>query len=138
MQVDFLDAHARHWADAETLFNGQRFANADHLFGVSAECGLKKMMLVFGMPYDQAKDFPSDAKDRKHINDIWMRFESYRCGYASGAGYLLPATNPFHDWDISQRYAHQSGFDQIRAQSHQSGAQIVCALIKKAKIEGIL
>lgn len=138
MQVDFLDAHQRHWDDAEALLNTQRLANADHLYGISSECGLKKLMLTFGMPYDQTKDWPSDGKDRKHVNDIWMRFESYRCGHAVGVGYVLPSLNPFHDWDISQRYAHQSDFDQARIQAHQDGARAVCALIRKAKLEGIV
>jgi hypothetical protein len=52
MQADFLDAHERHWQDAELLLTNQRLANADHLYGMSAECGLKRLMLAFGMTYD--------------------------------------------------------------------------------------
>jgi len=44
MTADFLDAHERHWTDAEILFAQGRFANADHLYGLSAECGLKWLM----------------------------------------------------------------------------------------------
>ncbi|WHF34964.1 hypothetical protein [Aeromonas salmonicida] len=47
MQADFLDAHARHWDDAESLLQAQRWANADHLYGMAAECGLKQLMRVF-------------------------------------------------------------------------------------------
>lgn len=43
MQSDFLDAHNRHWQDAEQLFEAQRWANADQLFGMAAECGLKSL-----------------------------------------------------------------------------------------------
>ncbi len=43
MQADFLDAHERHWQDAELLLTNQRLANADHLYGMSAECGLKRL-----------------------------------------------------------------------------------------------
>lgn len=138
MQADFLDAHQRHWDDAETLFQAQRLANADHLYGVSAECGLKKLMIVFGMNVNSTTGSPVDYQDRKHANDIWMRFESYRCGHVVGVGYILPAPNPFHDWDVSQRYAHQSNFDQARIQTHQDGARTVCELIKKAKLEGLI
>lgn len=49
MQVDFLDAHFRHWEDVEQLFQQHRLANADHLYGLAAECGLKRLMMVFGM-----------------------------------------------------------------------------------------
>ena len=39
--ADFSNAHNRHWQDAELLFCDRRWANADHLYGFSAECGLK-------------------------------------------------------------------------------------------------
>lgn len=139
MQADFLDAHQRHWDDAERLFQAQRWANADHLHGVAAECGLKRLMLTFGMPFETAKDRPSSEKDRKHINAIWIRFESYRSGHPQGAGYVLSApANPFNDWDVSQRYEQQSNFTETRAKSHQAGAKVVCELIKKAQREGLI
>ena len=93
MQADFLDAHARHWDDAEILLQAQRWANADHLYGIAAECGLKKLMLVFGMPYDTVKDRPSDRMDQVHANGVWTRFQSYsnghRAWYAYSAGCQL-------------------------------------------------
>ncbi len=138
MQADFLDAHERHWDDAERLSKDQRWANADHLFGMAAECGLKRLMLAFGMNYDTARDRPSQSADRQHANSIWARFESYRCGHAKGAGYVLPTGNPFYNWTASDRYAHQSNFDQARAEEHQAGAQIVRSLIAKAQREGLL
>lgn len=138
MQVDFLDAHERHWDDAERLFKAQRWANADHLYGMAAECGLKRLMLAFGMPFDAAKNRPANASDRQHVDGIWARFESYRCGHHQGAGYALPPTNPFDDWHVSQRYAHQRYFDQPLAQAHQSGARAIRALVRQAQKEGLL
>ena len=44
MKADFLDAHQRHWDDAEHLLQAQRWANADHLYGFAAECGLKAVV----------------------------------------------------------------------------------------------
>ena len=41
---DFLDAMDRHWRDAELLRSSERLANADHLYGLSAECGLKALL----------------------------------------------------------------------------------------------
>lgn len=138
MQADFLDSHERHWDDAERLFQAQRWANADHLYGMAAECGLKQLMRAFGMPLDTAEDLPSNRSDRVHADGIWARFESYRCGHHQGAGYALAGSNPFSDWNASQRYAHQSHFDQARAQAHQSGADVVRELIKKARKEGLI
>lgn len=62
MQADYLDAHERHWEDAEHLFQSGRWANADHLYGLAAECGLKKLMLAFGMSYDTSRDRPDNKK----------------------------------------------------------------------------
>ncbi|MCO7556599.1 SAM-dependent methyltransferase [Metapseudomonas otitidis] len=138
MQADFLNAHERHWDDAENLMQAQRWANADHLYGMAAECGLKRLMLAFGMPYDTTKDRPTNETDRVHANGVWARFESYRSGHALGVGYVLPANDPFTNWHVSDRYAHQSNFNQALAQGHQAGAQSVCNLIAKAKREGLL
>lgn len=87
MQADYLDAHDRHWDDAERLFQAQRWANADHLYGMAAECGLKRLMQAFGMPYDTARNRPSQKADREHVNGTWARFESYRSGHQLGVGY---------------------------------------------------
>jgi hypothetical protein len=138
MQADFLDSHERHWDDAERLFQAQCWANADHLYGLAAECGLKRLMRAFGMPFDTAKDQPSSRSDRVHADGIWARYESYRCGHHLGAGYVLPNSNPFSNWSASQRYAHRSHFDQARAQAHQSGADVVRKLIKRAREDGLI
>jgi hypothetical protein len=58
MNTDFYDAHQRHWDDAELLYEKQRWANADHLYGMAAECGLKQLMLAFGMTFDSGKNRP--------------------------------------------------------------------------------
>ena len=138
MQADFLDAHERHWQDAEMLFQRQRWANADHLYGMAAECGLKRLMLAFGMPFDTARDRPAHENDRKHADGIWARFEAYRCGHHQGAGYALPAPNPFDNWDVAQRYARQSSFDQARVDAHRAGADEVRGLVHKALREGLI
>ena len=138
MPADFHDAHHRHWDDAERLFQGQRWANADHLYGMAAECGLKWLMLAFGMPFDSAKDWPNKKTDRVHADGVWARYESDRCGHHRGATYVLPPVNPFDNWNASQRYAHQSLFDAARATSHQIGANQVRQLIKKARWEGLI
>lgn len=138
MNADFHDAHQRHWDDAETLYIAQRWANADHLFGMAAECGLKRLMLAFGMPFDTALDRPGNKEDRVHANAIWSRFESYRGGHHRGAAYALNGSNPFDDWDVAQRYAHQSQFDTTRATKHRDGAENVRQLVRKAALEGLI
>lgn len=128
MISDFFDAHHRHWEDAEFLYGDSRWANADHLYGMAAECGLKRLMEAFGMPVD-ATGRPSARKDQLHANGAWTRYESYRSG-RDQAGYPLP-DNPFVDWDVSQRYARRSEFDHARVEAHRRGAQIVQRLLSE-------
>jgi hypothetical protein len=136
MNLDFLDAHERHWEDAELLMGDNRVANADHLFGISAECGLKCLMRQFGMPMDTDK--PKEGKDRIHVNKIWIRFEAYRSGHLQGINYALSLPDPFMNWDVNQRYARRVDFDISRVASHRTGAEAVLNLIKKAKLAGLL
>lgn len=138
MQADFSDAHGRHWNDAEKLFMEQRWANADHLYGMAAECGIKRLMLAFGMPYDTTTDKPSTRADQTHANGIWDRYDSYRSGHHQGAGYALKNSNPFSSWHVAQRYAHQNQFNQVIAATHQAAALEVHQLMKKAEIEGLI
>ncbi len=41
MNTNYKNAARRHYEDAEILFNRLRWANADQLYGLAAECGLK-------------------------------------------------------------------------------------------------
>ena len=138
MQSDFHDAHKRHWRDAERLFSARRWANADHLYGLAAECGLKRLMRAFGMPFDAGRDRPQQDSDRKHADGVWARYDTYRAACRQGANYGLPPSNPFQNWNISQRYAHQREFDQERVDDHREGAKQVQELLNRASIEGLL
>lgn len=136
MQADFLDSHQRHWQDAELLFGLLRLANADHLYGMATECGLKSLMQEFGMVVDARG--PTSEADRKHADRIWDRFETYRSGHTKGPGYVLSPDNPFSNWNAGQRYAGQHHFDEIRVSGHRAGAEQVRLLIRKAEREGML
>lgn len=140
MNADFFDAHNRHFQDAEFLFLNNRLPNADQLYGVSAECGLKAIMKEMGMQVDPNTNSPSSANDRKHINQLWVRFESYRGGYSNGAIFasILPSTNPFSSWTISGRYANTTDFTQAMVEQHKNAAVMVKNLVKKAQLEGLL
>ena len=134
MQADFYNAFQRHWKDAEYLYADSRWLNADQLYALSAECGLKCLMLQFRMPVDSSG---SPIQDKFHINKIWNRYEAYRAGIGA-TGYELPQINPFHNWDINQRYANDSNFNQARVDVHKQGTEFVRKLIYKALLEGRL
>ena len=138
MQADFLDAHKRHWDDAERLFVAERWANADHLYGLAAECGLKALMekLSHQGALGPKQDYVHIMEDKKP-NNAWSQYQSYLSGPLA-IKLLLPETNPFSDWLVSQRYAHQSNFDQARAQAHQAAAKDVCERIEIARDAGLI
>lgn len=136
MQTDFYDAHQRHWEDAELLFNSLRFANADHLYGYAAECGLKSLMIAWNMPVN-ASGCPTELSDRVHVNKVWDRYETYRSNHFA-AHYILPSQNPFLNWDVSQRYVHQSNFGETTVAVHQQAARAVQELVTTARRNGIL
>jgi hypothetical protein len=135
MKEDFLDAHRRHLKDADWLFQSQRWANADHLYGIAAECGLKALM-------EKMKGGSLDREDKLHVmedkktSNAWVRYQTYISGHAKAIKLALPTGNPFSDWLVSQRYINQSNFDHDRVQPHQDGAKAVAALVKKAAAEG--
>lgn len=134
MDADFLDAFHRHWEDAELLLQQSRWANADHLYGLAAECGLKRLMIVFGMLVGSS-GAPAQPKDRVHADQAWVRYETYRSGHGSGE-YKLSDPNPFNDWHIGQRYANRANFDETRARAHRKGADEVRNLIAEAVKDG--
>ena len=136
MKTDYLDAHERHLEDAEMLFDGQRLANADHLYGIAAECGVKQLMVLFGMQVD-SKGTPTDRKNWFHADQAWTRYESYRTGYAANTLFSLPSDDPFHDWKVEQRYYNRTDFDIGIVTAHRSGAIAVKNLMKNVKISGL-
>lgn len=137
MNADFLDAHHRHMIDAETLFQASRLANADQLFGFAVECGLKQLMVGFGMLVD-AKGSPTKDKDWVHADKVWKRYETYRSSGGGGANYVLPNPNPYLDWRASQRYARSSDVLLPRVETHRTAAETVAALVRKAVLEGLI
>ena len=122
---DFADAHGRHLKDAEQFFRQPRWANADHLYGLSAECGLKAVLDAEGQPVA--------VRYRNHVDRLWRQFQTFAAG-RTGVGNLslLPVGEPFRDWCIDQRYAHQSNFGRARVEPHRDAARAIRAMVQHA------
>lgn len=131
-QTDFLNAHERHWNDAEFLFTQKRLPNADHLYGFATECGLKYLMTLNGMPV-QKNGSPEKSEDKVHVNRIWDRCKAYSNGKVHIE--LPVGDSPFSDWDVSDRYAHSSNFDLTYVEKHQNAAKVIFNLVQKAQQE---
>ena len=124
---DFLESHRRHWRDAKHLFEQQRWGNADHLYGLSAECGLKAVMQTMGMSVDEESGKPGDRKHRVHIDGLWGRFEQFAHGRAHAARLRIVhmRRNPFSDWSIHNRYSATGFSDKKSLEEHRMGALLV-------------
>ena len=131
--ADFIDAHHRHRADAELLFGRGRWANADQLYGFSAECGLKAVMKACGMPVDPTTGTPV-ARYRKHLPEIWSIFQSF-VETLENAEYLdrLPPGEPFADWSPHDRYAHGGYCGRSDVEAHRDAAGTVGAIVEAAR-----
>lgn len=125
--ADFADAHRRHWEDAELLFAHDRWANADQLYGYSAECGLKLVMASIGMVVGP-KGVP-EHRYRVHVQDLWPQFIAF-AERREGARYLalMPPDEPFADWSPHDRYAHRKHCDRSNASRHRKAAEKVRGL----------
>lgn len=137
MPVDFYDAAQRHWEDAGYLLTDARLANADHLFGLSAECALKAIMLALGMTV-RPDGAPADRQHRVHINRLWNEFVSF-ANTRSGAHYASPLSgvpNPFMNWDVNQRYNHRGDLTPGVAEGHHQAARTVKQVLDQAVLNG--
>ncbi|MBF0097621.1 MAG: SAM-dependent methyltransferase [Magnetococcales bacterium] len=133
MMVDFKGAFARHQDDADLLYRHMRWENADQLYGLAAECGLKFLMQAFGMELEG--NAPKLKEDRRHINELWGRYEHYQQGRPI---YALSSEDPFQNWNVSQRYCVDASFDQARVDPHRAGACEIAGLLQQAEREGLL
>ena len=134
--ADFSNSHIRHWRDAEFLFGAKRWANADQLYGFSAECGLKAVMVTNGLSID-GKGSPRAKKYKTHINDLWDAFHAFIEGRQTGNLLQhLPRSNPFRVWSHHNRYASGSHFDKNAVGQHRDAARQVHRFYLRLKVNG--
>ena len=135
MSTDYLDAAKRHMADAESL-KPNSWANADHLFGVAAECALKQLMTSLGMEVHPDGN-PKDPGHTIHMPHIWSAFQSFAQGRLA-ARYLRPLStqNTFSSWAIEQRYAHRSDITPSQADHHHKAASECMATLEMMHLDG--
>ena len=133
--ADFANAHVRHWRDAELLFQAGRWANADQLYGLSAECGLKAVMVADGLPIDTAS--PKYRKYWKHVDTLWDIFRTFVQGSRTGRLlHHLPQPNPFASWSVEHRYANGVHFDRQSVDPHRTAARRVRSFYLRIRVNG--
>ena len=110
--VDFFAASKRHHADAMLLQKEGREPNAGHLFGFSAECGIKALLVDSGYPTDPDGDLKKPSQPtpdaRKHVDELSGLMHNIIASLSgrSGAQFLaqIPNVGNFADWKVSHRY----------------------------------
>ena len=75
--VDFQGASKRHYRDAELLMANKRIPNAGQLFGFAAECGIKALLVAYGLKTNprtgdikEKKEAKKPYKYKTHVNTI--------------------------------------------------------------------
>jgi hypothetical protein len=137
MSTDFRDASGRHLEDADVLRNERRHANADHLYGVSAECSLKAVMVTLGLA-TKPDGAPEDRGYLVHMPGLWSAFQSFAQGRLASR-YLEPLDhgNPFADWQIDQRYWSRTGILEGAAQAHRTAALQCRESLERQLLDGV-
>lgn len=137
MSTNFRDASNRHFEDAELLLAQTREANADHLFGLSAECSLKAIMLALGMAVD-TDGAPADRGYRVHMPELWAAFQSFAAGRLASR-YLEPLdkANPFSDWAVDQRYWGRAAIAASAPANHKTAAAQCRQGLEKLLFDGV-
>ena len=120
---EFAAAHRRHWEDAEFLFGDSRWPNADQLYGLSAECGLKTIIESLDVPIRPGSDYWS------HVNELWPKFHTL-VKDRNEMQYVM-ADDPFSNWLIGDRYTDGSHIDRKTAIRHREAAALI-----RTKVEG--
>ena len=132
--ADFADAHRRHLEDADLLFKNARWATADHLYGLSAECGLKAVMRALGMPVD-ASGKP-EREHMKHLPELWRVFRGFARKHRGGRYVdLLSECRRFNDWSIDNRYAGSCNFQDENVRPHREAARGVSEVVRNVTQE---
>jgi hypothetical protein len=108
--VDFQQAAKRHFYDAELLMNHSRQATAGQLYGFTAECGIKSLLVWKGYPTHPATGelLEKKRKFRAHIHEL-IKNINMLYAFLDGRGaakYLamIPSIGNFSDWKTDHRY----------------------------------
>jgi len=140
VSTDFLDASHRHYTDAGLLDRHERYANADHLYGIAAECMLKTIMIGLGAQVSNKGNLREQAY-KVHIDTLWLEFSAF-VGGAGGSNYMPfpPHQTPFLDWDINQRYAAERHFTDrwIRSKRRREDVQAIARTLQAAILDGLV
>lgn len=133
-KIAFHDAAMRHYADAKLLETDHRHANAGHLYGFVAECGIKALLVAGGLAVDAEGDIQryQGQNFRRHIDQLAIQInavDSFLQGRAM-AGYLahIPDIADFRDWNTAHRYYDESQIPHSLDKWRYAASQVMTML----------
>lgn len=139
--INFHSAARRHYDDAELLLENTREANAGHLYGFVAECGIKALLVASGLPSDPAGDIPQNNQFRRHADQLANDVNSIQLFVQnrSGAKYSAQVSQivAFSDWSTNHRYYDDSALPSSTAK-WRSAAHQVMMMLDQAKFDGVI
>ncbi len=143
-QVDFKSAAKRHFADAEFLESQGRSANAGQLYGFTAECGLKALLVAHGVPTELNGDIRIRPKTgyREHIPVLSQAVATLTVfpDGRTATHYLsmLPGLASFNDWSIDHRYWIESVVPSGSLPNWREAARQVSGMLDVATVDGVM
>jgi hypothetical protein len=132
---NFRMAAERTYRDAAHLEDGKRLANADHLYGLAAECALKAILVGLGVIPPSGPP-PKDFW-RKHIDMVWSQYSACVSGQGHSS-YLVASANPFAGWKADHRYEDDALFTSVRLRKHSAGALEAGLVLEQAILDGVV
>jgi len=146
--VNFPLAAKRHWRDADLLESNGRAENAGQLYGFTAECGVKTLLIALGYPCNpdgsplKKKELPPGVPEiRTHIREIVAvigDIQIYAAG-RNGAKYtaMIPKITSFSDWLVEHRYWSDAAIPKSLP-TWKAAAQEVMVMLEAASLDGVL
>jgi hypothetical protein len=138
--VDFRHAAIRHYNDGELLIKNGRQANAGQLYGFTAECGLKWLLVWKGYPTDPTSgEIVKGEKFRAHIHELIKNIPLVRT-FLDGRGALkymamIPGIENFSDWKTDHRYYIDSALPPSLLNWQKSAWEIM-KMLDEAMLDG--
>ena len=124
MPDDYAAAAVRHFVDGRLLEANSRIANADHLFGLAAECAIKSVLANFSSFLHGGV---LASAYRKHVDELWMLvpLQGIQRRYGALVTVLRALHGPFADWSTAQRYAADGVVTAEAIERHREAAKRV-------------
>ena len=151
VQVDYAEAARRHLHDAVALYTSGRHANAGQLFGFTAECGLKALLIACKVPPGPdgglSQKHPIKPGNRhpfrEHVPQLMDAIAQHGQLIPDGASatrYMagLPSLNHFTNWSIDHRYWREQALPIASVAEWRDAAVEVGTMIDQLTQDGML